>query len=225
MQKVAHKFEGKVFERLTVIKRLENHITKNGVVFSKWLCRCICGNEISVIGIDLKVGKTRSCGCLFRETTQQKGLNNRVHGGYSQNSSVDYQIKYRTLCSIKSRAKSRGYVSDLEVDDLPELTDRCPVTGILYEKLKGKISFNTPSIDRKNSNLPYLKKYKDNLAFISYGVNRTKSNFPVDYFQKIVDYMNGRGTGNSEKSSLIDSKPIEISAGNEAQASNCSVND
>ena len=30
---------------------------------SKWHCRCDCGSEIDVLGMSLKNGDTKSCGC------------------------------------------------------------------------------------------------------------------------------------------------------------------
>ena len=217
MQKKAHKFEGQTFGRLFVVRRLENTVMPSGTIFSKWLCRCECGNEKSVLGIDLKAGKTQSCGCLFRETTKQKGLANKTHGGYSENSDINYLIRYRALQAIKYRVKNRGYETDLEIGDIPELTDVCPVLGFRYEK-RGKRRDLTPSIDRKNPNLPYLRKHKDNLFFISFKANRLKSNSTIEDLQKIIDYMKSRGTQQSETSSLMDSKPSQDLKGNEAQA-------
>jgi hypothetical protein len=216
MQKVAHKFEGRTFGRLSVVKRLENYTSPRGVKFSKWLCRCECGNEKSVIGIDLKSGKTRSCGCLFRETTQKKGLANKTHGGYSENSEIDFLIRYRTLQAIKYRVAKRGYKTDLEISDIPEVGDVCPVLGIRYVKF-GKKRDLGPSIDRVNSNLPYLKKFKDNLCFISFKANRLKNNSSIEDLMKIIGYMKSRGAQLSEKSSLLNSKPSQA-AGNEDQA-------
>lgn len=48
-------FTGREFGRLTVL----GHLGKG-----KWLCRCCCGKEISCITNRLKIGKTKSCGCL-----------------------------------------------------------------------------------------------------------------------------------------------------------------
>lgn len=54
---------GQRFERLTVIERVENDKKRQ----SQWKCKCDCGNESIVRGIDLKSGNTKSCGCLVRE--------------------------------------------------------------------------------------------------------------------------------------------------------------
>lgn len=56
----AHNFNdltGNQYGNLTVIKYLGH---KNGQ--SRWLCRCICGNEVERLGVSLKNG-TSSCGC------------------------------------------------------------------------------------------------------------------------------------------------------------------
>lgn len=37
-----------------------------------WRCRCDCGGSIEALDYNLKSGRTRSCGCLYRETRQGK---------------------------------------------------------------------------------------------------------------------------------------------------------
>lgn len=53
---------GQKFGRLTVIE-------KNGHKGEKiaWLCKCDCGNYVTVTGTGLKSGNTKSCGCLKKE--------------------------------------------------------------------------------------------------------------------------------------------------------------
>ena len=60
---------GERFGRLTVLERYgsEKSFSNPGVVYSTWICRCDCGNEKVVRGVNLKSGMTRSCGCLRRE--------------------------------------------------------------------------------------------------------------------------------------------------------------
>lgn len=57
---------GKIFERLTVIKRarVPEHIVAKNRVF--WECVCECGTKKIVAGYNLVSGNTRSCGCIFR---------------------------------------------------------------------------------------------------------------------------------------------------------------
>lgn len=51
---------GQRFGRLTVIKAAES--TPRGK--SRWVCRCDCGKECTVLGLNLRRGHTASCGCL-----------------------------------------------------------------------------------------------------------------------------------------------------------------
>ena len=57
------------FGRFLVLARGPN--TSRGQ--TQWLCRCDCGTERLVRGVDLRSGKSRSCGCLQREIAQVGG--------------------------------------------------------------------------------------------------------------------------------------------------------
>ena len=54
---------GQRFGRLVVIKRDNNDNSKR----VRWLCKCDCGKEVSVLGLNLYRPHTRSCGCLKKE--------------------------------------------------------------------------------------------------------------------------------------------------------------
>ena len=45
-----------------------------------WDCACDCGGKTRVRGADLRSGRTRSCGCLARESSRQCGARSRKHG-------------------------------------------------------------------------------------------------------------------------------------------------
>lgn len=60
---------GQKFGRLTVI---EYRGVRN--TFARWLCQCDCGNRVEVVGISLRTGNTRSCGCLCRELSSKRLL-------------------------------------------------------------------------------------------------------------------------------------------------------
>lgn len=211
---------GKEFGKLVVIDRSGS----NDRGRATWLCRCSCGNEKVILGDHLtrRNLKVLSCGCLQRS--------NRIkHGAYSPNADIRFHIKYSLLQALKDRAHRNKYESDLELSDMPEIPDNCPVLGTplsLYRKRssgkgKGKGNNrhdNSPTIDRVNTNLPYLKKYKDNLCVISWRANKLKSDGVLSEFEGIVEYMRHRGTPRECESSLIDSKPIDVTAGNEAEA-------
>ena len=64
---------GKQFGRLTVISRVENN--KFGQVM--WDCVCTCGKRTTVSGGHLKIGQTKSCGCLQKELLSKA---KKIHG-------------------------------------------------------------------------------------------------------------------------------------------------
>lgn len=70
---------GQKIGRLTVVKRTDDVITKNGNKFTRWLCNCDCGNNnIIVLGSALtrKKRPTLSCGCLQKDKSSGITLNN-----------------------------------------------------------------------------------------------------------------------------------------------------
>ena len=58
---------GKVFGKLTVIKRIDNTIASNGRSHVTFLCRCECGKTKRVWAEHLKNGGVKSCGCARTE--------------------------------------------------------------------------------------------------------------------------------------------------------------
>lgn len=68
MKKRCSDITNKVFGRLTVLKIFE--VDLNGQ--AKWLCRCLCGNEVVVFVANLKRGNTKSCGCLQKEKASNR---------------------------------------------------------------------------------------------------------------------------------------------------------
>lgn len=64
---------GKIFGRLRVIRRNGSSKYKKAL----WLCKCDCGNKVTVIGNGLTTGKTNSCGCLRKDMATNKMT---IHG-------------------------------------------------------------------------------------------------------------------------------------------------
>lgn len=64
---------GKSYGRLTVVK-LDRIDPKKGAM---WLCVCECGCTTVVQGHRLRIGKTKSCGCLKREAQENFGTNTK----------------------------------------------------------------------------------------------------------------------------------------------------
>lgn len=67
MVKVQEDISNKKYGRLTVIRQIEDHITKSGIHLAQWLCKCDCGNQVKAIGSALKYGHIKSCGCMKKK--------------------------------------------------------------------------------------------------------------------------------------------------------------
>ena len=68
---------GQRFGRLVVLEKAERRGHDRC-----WLCRCDCGNEKLIPKSCLKSGGSRSCGCLRKELTRARQINNphKKHG-------------------------------------------------------------------------------------------------------------------------------------------------
>ena len=61
---------GERFGKLTVVSKDENK-DKGGCI--KWICKCDCGNIVSVRSGYLRNGTTKSCGCIRRKVKDISG--------------------------------------------------------------------------------------------------------------------------------------------------------
>ena len=65
---------GKQFGNLTVVRLVGR---KNRCIV--WECKCSCGNKTNVLGVNLRHGRTQSCGCIRRKGTDSPRFK---HGKY-----------------------------------------------------------------------------------------------------------------------------------------------
>lgn len=74
----------------------------------RFLCKCDCGNEVVVLGTNLRRNHTTSCGCVHKENTSNA---KKTHG-------MRKTPTYKTWCSMKERCLNpnsnsyEGYGSD-----------------------------------------------------------------------------------------------------------------
>jgi hypothetical protein len=68
---------GETIGRLKVLYRTEDHYYPSGRHDVMYTCKCECGNIVDVLGIHLRSGHTKSCGC-YREFTTK--INKTTHG-------------------------------------------------------------------------------------------------------------------------------------------------
>lgn len=82
---------GKRFGRLVVIEQTD--YVQPGR--PRWLCRCDCGNEVAVGGLQLRHGDTKSCGCAKKERALALANDHITHG---QSKSRLYRIWFNMKC-------------------------------------------------------------------------------------------------------------------------------
>lgn len=90
---------GQKFGRLTVIRLLKERQYNKKV----YKCKCDCGKYTNVIGSSLTSGKTKSCGCLLKESTIKRstthGLSDsrpyRIYQGMKKRCYNNHDPKYK----------------------------------------------------------------------------------------------------------------------------------
>jgi hypothetical protein len=87
---------GMRFGRLLALKRVENMVAPSGLSMAMYECRCDCGHTSIVLGGHLANGRTRSCGCLARELTQERNRRGKRHG-------LSGTRTYRSFLAAKKR--------------------------------------------------------------------------------------------------------------------------
>lgn len=99
---------GNVYGHLTVIKRVDDHITPKGTKKVRYLCRCDCPehNEVIVWASNLKHGnKTLSCGCHKTKIAIEHGYNTKLFNEF---------YVYDDIVFVKYTNCDQYFICDLE---------------------------------------------------------------------------------------------------------------
>lgn len=97
---------GKVFGRLTVIKRIEDRIQPSGQKKTQWLCKCECGNYSKVTSSNLLKKHSVSCGCFAKESTKKRAT---VHGFSKKERLYNIWTGIRKRCFTKTCPDYKNY--------------------------------------------------------------------------------------------------------------------
>ena len=89
---------GQRFGRLKVIEQASVKATSG----SQWVCRCDCGNIVTVARCSLISGHTKSCGCTRKQFLSEKKPAQK-HGGESVKSKNRRERLYIVWCGMKER--------------------------------------------------------------------------------------------------------------------------
>lgn len=179
MVKVRHDLTGQVFERLKVIKRVEDYYTPKGEPRAQYLCECSCNSHTQIVirADHLRSGNTKSCGCLSLEAKQKlckerKQLNkydlSGMYGiGYFYNSEQEFYFDledYEKIKDYRWYLNNNGYAIAWVGDKQQTLH------SLIMGRVEGK------EIDHKDRNR--LNNQKSNLRFITHRNNSRNINIP-----------------------------------------------
>lgn len=94
---------GQRFGKLTVIRKVnpENKKSTN----AHWLCKCDCGNEVTVISTTLRNGESTSCGCYRSEYWKKK----KTTHGKSKSRLARIWYNMRERCNCKTNPAYHNY--------------------------------------------------------------------------------------------------------------------
>lgn len=180
----------KKFGRLTVIRRADDIIQKNGRRRTAWVCICDCNpdNEIVVRTDSLTSGNTTSCGCYEHEVHCNYRKYNRyeLHDGYVKmytHNDIAFLIDAEDLEKVReySWSETRGYIvagikgGKGTTIALSRFLTNCPDDKIVDHK-------NGNTLDNRKCNLRIVTRHQNN---VNKKINsRNKSGCTGVYWEK-----------------------------------------
>ena len=173
--------------KLTVIKRVEDYISPKGIHRIKWLCECNCPEHGTTITStdQLRSGRTKSCGCLQKESLNYVHENNKKANTYDL--SGEYGIGWTSNTNkefyfdLEDYDKIKGHCWREEIDHSGYHFLATTINGkhaIMSWLVIGKY------YDHKDRN-PFNNK-KDNLRPSSYSENARNRSTPSNNTSGII---------------------------------------
>lgn len=108
---------------------------------------------------------------------------NTIHGLASKKNGKQAKI-YRIWCNAHKRAKQKGIIFNLSIQDMPPIPKYCPILGIkIKENNKSAPLDSSPSLDRINPKLGYII---GNVRIICNRANRIKSDATLNELRLIL---------------------------------------
>lgn len=103
---------GARYGRLVILEEDGRDKYKN----TKWLCVCDCGNTKSVLGMNLRKGMTKSCGCIQKEKSAQVLVNMNFKHGLSRTKA--YKTHYATKHMVAKRKQMPIWADEQKIKDI-----------------------------------------------------------------------------------------------------------
>ena len=211
----ARDLTGQTFGRLTVLKQAGHYVEPSGQQKLLYLCRCSCGNTVTVRANNLRAGRTKSCGCLKCERGVQLGLSkrNRKTNRYEFEGEVgkcyfsnedsyflfdteDYgKIKGYTWYRVGDRVEAYYCVSESRIykAHVARLVMNCPEDLIVQHK-------NNDLLDNRKCNLQICSRAQLSRQMLTpknnttgyKGIQRSQQLKDGSYHYKALIYVNGK---------------------------------
>lgn len=162
--------QGLIFGSLIVLSEGEPHPTKN---LAMWKCQCICGGICNCVGSDLRLGKTKTCGC-------RKGIKSKRNWqGFGEIPKSKWRV-------IGQNAIQRKLEFTITIEFINEL----------YKTQQRKCALSGMHIDMKNASLDRVNSYKgytpDNIQWVHKKINKLKGQYDdgefIDLCRKVANY-------------------------------------
>jgi hypothetical protein len=120
---------------------------------------------------------------LMRQNQRAWHEKNREHVRQQQRDWSAENIERAMLRRARASAKKHGWDFNLELSDIV-IPETCPLLGIVLERKTGIQADSTPSLDRIDSSIGYVK---ENVWVISWRANNFKRDATLEELKKLVD--------------------------------------
>lgn len=162
---------GQSFDRLSVIEFSRVGISPNNRRSRYWVCQCICGTKIEVLGSHLTSGHTKSCGCIVKESSILNIKNRKTVRGPSSGLKLAFNV-------YRQRSKKRGRTFSISIAEFNVLTSQncfyCDKVPAQTSKGKnGGLDYTYNGLDRKDNDSGYTS---ENVVACCIACNKIKGN-------------------------------------------------
>lgn len=160
---------GKHFGKLTVLEYNEET--------GKWICQCECENKTEVLGYNLKLGNTKSCGCLKNSVGTRRPKTTNVMGekiGQLYVTDVNKTSGYATVKCLQCKRVLKMPIQELvDLKKTRKKSITCGMDGCKYispKKKNGDIQNNT-----KFGKLTVIKRLNNKIV----KTDKTETSIPM----------------------------------------------
>jgi hypothetical protein len=144
-----------------------------------WLCRCVCGKDVPVLGSNLVAGRSHACSECSRGKKGRRGKRGPSSRNWKGIGAMPRTHWTRTLNNAKSRNIQVEVTADHASAIYLRQNKKCALSGLPIDfdiDCKGTYS---ASLDRIDSSIGYVE---GNVQWVHKDVNRMKNIFPEEYF-------------------------------------------